>query len=392
MAESDHDDSGYPKSAIYILGAGFSAAAGLPLAPELWREVLKRAPPIPGRAEKFTEDLDDYIEFRKRADGVTLKREDVNFEEFLGFLDIEHYLGLRGSETWSEDGNETQVIVKTLIGQILTERTPAVSDIPELYLRFAAKLQPGDRVLTFNYDVLLERALEKFGKPYRLGLSRYKSVHGSSATLDDASYKEIVILKMHGSLDWFDRRSHHQAIEEAERNGLKGYVPTHPVFNGPRGLSVEPLVAGPRHPLDTLGEVHRVRDIERFYADPPWFLATPRMLAPSTQKVVYAPTMGDLWRGSRYDGGYASRLVVIGYSLPPQDEYARQVIYRILTNFQETPPDRIHPKFSREKLMIVSLCRNSAESSALRERYRFLDWCKTRLFADGFNDAVVDAL
>ena len=38
----------------------------------------------------------------------------------MAFLDVEHYLGLRkGRTTWSTDGNEGQVVVKTLIGEIL---------------------------------------------------------------------------------------------------------------------------------------------------------------------------------------------------------------------------------------------------------------------------------
>jgi hypothetical protein len=130
------------KSALYILGAGFSVSAGLPLANDLWKEVCRRALCISGRVGHFREDLDYYIEFKERTEGLRLQREEVNFEEFLGFLDIEHYLRLRGSRAWSEDGNESQVIVKTLIAQILTERMPAADSIPSLYLRFAEKLQP----------------------------------------------------------------------------------------------------------------------------------------------------------------------------------------------------------------------------------------------------------
>lgn len=83
-----------------------------------------------GRASLFREDLDAYIEFKKRCQGVLLSKDEVNFEEFLGFLDVEHYLGLRGKDTWSDDGNESQVLVKTLIGQILTEKMPNAKTIP----------------------------------------------------------------------------------------------------------------------------------------------------------------------------------------------------------------------------------------------------------------------
>jgi len=117
--------------AIYILGAGFSKPAGLPLATELWREVYRRAAPLTGSMAQFREDLEDFIE-----------------------LDIEYHLTLRGSYTWSEDGNEAQVVAKTLIGQVIAERMPSKKAIPQLYLNFVRKLQPGDKILTFNYDVL----------------------------------------------------------------------------------------------------------------------------------------------------------------------------------------------------------------------------------------------
>jgi hypothetical protein len=153
---------------IFILGAGFSCPAGLPLATDLWKEVLRRASGMSGRAGFFRDDLNAYIEFRRLSDGVALAPNDVDFEDFMAFLDIEHYLGLRGKDTWSRDGNESQVVVKTLIGEILTELTPASDKIPELYLKFAKLLQPTDYVLTFNYDVLLERALDVVGLSFRL--------------------------------------------------------------------------------------------------------------------------------------------------------------------------------------------------------------------------------
>ena len=55
----------------------------------------------------------------------------------MGFLDVEHFLGLRGSDTWSDDGNEGTVVAKTLIGQILADCLDRLNAIPELYLKFA---------------------------------------------------------------------------------------------------------------------------------------------------------------------------------------------------------------------------------------------------------------
>ena len=77
--------------------------------------------------------------FRRDCDGLGIPVDQIDFEEFLGFLDIEFFLGLRGSDTGSEDGNETQVLIKTLIAEILTELTPQPERIPELYVQFARR-------------------------------------------------------------------------------------------------------------------------------------------------------------------------------------------------------------------------------------------------------------
>jgi hypothetical protein len=107
------------KRRLIILGAGFSRPAGFPLAMDLWKEIRETAASFSQdlRAYKFNEDLSHYIKFREEADGKTLTPETVDFEDFMRFLDVEHYLGLRGGDTWSEDGNEGTIVTKFLIGR-----------------------------------------------------------------------------------------------------------------------------------------------------------------------------------------------------------------------------------------------------------------------------------
>src|SRR5438105_4529520 len=89
---------------IFVLGAGFSRPAGLPLGMELWRELDRRAR-ASYQAARYERDLESYLEFNWRCKGVRLNQSDIDFEDFLGFLDTEFYLGLRGPDTWSEEGN-----------------------------------------------------------------------------------------------------------------------------------------------------------------------------------------------------------------------------------------------------------------------------------------------
>src|SRR5262249_11882755 len=141
--------------------------AGLPLGPDLLQLVVKRSHSFAGADNLLLTDLEAFAEYKRRADGwngndpLTL-----DLEEFVSFLDVEHVLGFRGHDTWSREGNEGQILIRELIAQTIYEYTP--HSPPDLYLRFAENLLPSDILLTLNYDVLLEQALEAVGKPYRL--------------------------------------------------------------------------------------------------------------------------------------------------------------------------------------------------------------------------------
>ncbi len=384
--------SNFPPFSIFVLGAGFSRRAGLPLASELWREVRRRADSTSGRAGQFRDDLNAYVAFRKECDGKEITGSQVDFEDFMAFLDVEHYLGLRGSDTWSGDGNESQVVVKTLIGEILTELMPREDSIPELYKQFARTLQPGDFVLTFNYDVLLERALDAVGKRYRLFPQRFKVVHpGYSPWAEvDSSQEEVVVLKLHGSIDWFDRQQY-SALEKDRRETFRLDGAVHPVFKTTEALRVVPLLDGPRFSHDPLREMYRVLDIERLYAKDILFRATPSLLNPSSAKILYSQKLRDFWWGMGDVGVLNFRMAIIGFSLSSHDDYARQVLYRLVANYQRRyweaeglPGDR-----KKTPLLIVDHCDSPGQEEDFRRRYSFVDWSRAEIHFAGFDEGVV---
>lgn len=379
------------KYRILVIGAGFSKPAGLPLANDLWAEILHRSASLWGRAEKFHHDLDQYIEFRRDCDGIELTRETVDFEEFLGFLDIEHYLGLRGSDTWSKDGNEGQVVVKTFIGQILSQAMPPPNRIPDLYLDFARRLQPNDYILTFNYDVLLERALDAIGKPYRLFPNRYKSLSKGGGGILDNEKEEVTILKMHGSIDWFDKTQYIQRLTNFKEQGAT-ILPTHPVFNSNKNWGLKRLVDGPRHDTDPLTNMYRATNIEELYREQLLFLATPWMLSPSTNKVVYSSPLEDFWHGLGEAGVTNFGVAIIGYSLPAHDGYARQVLYSLVKNYQDNYWDEGICGHKKTPLVLVDYRDTISSREDLFKNYRFIDLDKTDLHLTGFDHDSLDKI
>jgi hypothetical protein len=376
---------------VYVLGAGFAAPAGLPLATELWEEVRHRADLATGRAAvHFREDLDNYLDYRSDADGSRFSDGDVQFEEFLAFLDVEHYLGLRGSDTWSSEGNETQVLIKTLIGEILSERTPTADCVPDLYLRFARALKPPDLVLTFNYDVLLDRALEAAGVSYRLFPDRFEDVGDLSATVD-SSRDEVIVLKMHGSIDWFDRSAYERLEDRRLKSGLRpGHG--HPVFDHVDELGVIPLTEGPRFAGDPLQKIYRITDVRRLYESRPLFRATPVLLNPSSLKLIYSESFRSFWDGLGRAGVLNFALGIIGFSLPNQDEYVRQVVYRLVKNYQNLYWDEPALEHRKTPVVLVDFRKTPESKVALLERYRFIRQDRARFYWGGLDETALSIL
>jgi len=376
----------HPGFRIFVLGAGFSVSAGLPTAAELYPEVVKRVEQLHGKDNRFHWALQDYIDFRKRSDGVELSIDDIDLEEFMSFLDIEHFLGLEGGDTLSEHGNAAQLFVKRFIGQIIHERTPKQDALPQEYYDFAENLSVQDVVITLNYDVVLERALDHIRKPYRLFPHRYSKIGEGYNSVDD-SRKEVTILKLHGSLDWFSNKSYLHGLDAFEKQGVDG-APNDPIFNNNNKYGQHPLVDGPRNEDDPLLNIYRLKKIDRFYAnfDPP---AVPMILSPSHMKIVYANPFLDFWWGWGRAGGMNLGVSIIGFSLPLHDEYLRICLYRMISNFQGVSWDQPLLHWYKNNVKLVDYRTDKTEKVELLDRYRFIDFDKADIYMDGFSrDAV----
>lgn len=341
------------------------------------------------RAYKFNEDLDHYIAFRRDAAGEALTPETVDFEDFMRFLDVEHYLGLRGGDTWSQDGNEGTIVTKYLIGSILARQLNALETVPDLYLEFARRLEPDDYIITFNYDTLLERALDAIGKPYRLFSTRFKDVHEYGGTVDD-DRDEVVILKMHGSLDWFDRTGFERRI--ALHTEMNAPPPTDIIFSDEAALGLERVVDGPRPETDPLKNLYRAKNLKALYEKDLLFMATPRMLSPSATKLLYATQINDFWEGMGNGGYHSFGMAIVGFSLPAHDEYARQILYGLVANYQRHNWDTDELGRKKAPLSIVDFFPNTASEASFRERYRFVDWSRADLSGNGFDLASLDKI
>lgn len=329
-------------------------------------------------------DLERYVQFKNATEGTRIKKENVDLEEFLGFLDLEHFLWLKGGDTFSSEGNKSQLIIKQVLSRLLYNNTPQKENIPKVYKNFVKKLNPSDWILTFNYDTLLERTLEAEGIPFRLFPQRYSKVSPMFSTVDSSKDDEVIVIKLHGSVDWFDNSSYLEEVELSKKN----YVPwevRHPVFAASSGIDYKPIVDGLRPDDDPLKSVFRVSDPASILDADDW-LHPPMILTPSSQKMLYMKALRAFWHGMQNGPGSYHLLAFIGYSLPAYDFYARQAFYFMAGNYQNT-----ESKYFRNKrnLRILNFCENPSGLQKLRKQFQFLNWKKTEIWKKGFSEEAV---
>lgn len=85
-------------------------------------------------------------------------------------------------------------------------------------------------------------------------------------------------------------------------------------------------------------------------------------------------------RAGQWNGG----LAVVGFSLPPQDKYVRQILYSIVTRYQRA--NQMHQlEVSPTPVKIVDLFLSDDARTNLKDRYRFVDWSAAELYGSGLD-------
>lgn len=365
---------------VFILGAGFSKPAGLPLGSELFADIIKYAK-IRGLYENILKaDIESFLQYSNAANGVSISENQINLEEFISYLDIEHLLILQGSDHYSDEGNRSQFAIRNLIALTLYFRQMAITDESfALYERFVKLIEPGDWIFTFNYDTIIESALQKQNIPYRLFQTRYKDIHfGGGEVAEETG--EIVLLKMHGSIDWFNKKYYLKNREYLKRYG-HDRNPHNAVFDGRRNFNLRRLTDDP-YPEDShLRDIYVLENLDKYFAESNFISEAPLIISPSFSKLNYLNPLTELWAGFSKSGVYEKRLTIIGFSLPQHDEYIRQPLFWFIHNFQNYDS----PVAKKVKLRMIDLKRSEEEIVDYKTRYEFVNWSKAITYFGGFN-------
>jgi hypothetical protein len=340
----------------YVLGAGVSKTAGYPLGTELFDAIdafVRESGPCHNRFDygKDWSDLHNWLATNANP-AITQAYRTRNIEHLFTALDFVETLrseALIGG--WDRARTATDPSAKEasfeifetfdrevdLYGQYRRVLMWALEhyfswrhyedcknlDSPgwDILNRFAARVTPGDVVITFNYDATLERALMAQGKwspsdGFGFDLEFQESRYDKTPVV--LSKSQIVVLHLHGATGWYRRPA---------------FAPDFPL--PPQGHGALPREAFGPAPLGTNISLDPefLRGLGIFNVDaclpdaPPMGDERHVMLHPSFLKDYETDESGShvftkLWRKAAQALQDAERAYVVGYSLPKADSAA----------------------------------------------------------------------
>jgi hypothetical protein len=295
---------------VYVLGAGFSAARGLPLTTN-FLFALRDAHPwlvANGRTAEAAA-IQNVLEFRLTSASAAY-RIPIDLENIEELFSLASAAGdalardIRIAIAATLDFSSSTAPVPTTGFRM----TPDGPSVPAFRQGRAESAVPGasedhrvptydfvvagllgllgepretatNTFVSFNYDLLVEKALSALAIPFSYGLGTDRAKHDPSTsclTLSDSPH--VLLLKLHGSTNWS-------------------------------------LSAGSEDQLTIYGEYE---DVQRSGH-------TPELIPPTWRK-SYSPPLAAVWNHALGEFKKATRIVIIGFSIPPTDLHFKYLL------------------------------------------------------------------
>lgn len=339
---------------VYVLGAGFSAGAGLPVQSKILGNILSRlgysfSGILASEDEKnFQKSMADKIDKIEKFIRLSFPHPEQILEDIFTLLDqtIEsngHFKGL--------DGTELQELRKTwievLFGYFHALSVGYLQSGNSVCQRFVAallkqKVEQGQKmdpcsVISLNWDSIIEdsffeliETVRGYGKAdidycvYTMPLD--DSVHTPSTKQKAAGLFNLKVIKIHGSTTWLrcPNSNHIYTGLGSSKNPYEIYVCS----------TKSPFI-----------EKYCDEDTE---AQP----LEPLIITPTYKKVFDQPHIQTTWHNAYVELREASKVVFIGYSLPEADYHFRTLLRRAIrenTKIEVVLYEDDAPTFSQEE-------------------------------------------
>jgi hypothetical protein len=337
-----------PIQRLYVIGAGASVPYGLPTLKSLTWELVE---------SMDSERRGLLLTVIREAYGRDVKSpsDSPDFEELLSRLDRRSLSYLEGTGLGGPDSprHRAEEVALDQLRRFIRERCQRIADQLGPYDRLIHSLRPGEVIVSFNWDVLLETAFLRAGRSF--------TYLPSERTRDG----EAVLLKPHGSINWFallDR----EGLEISTASNLR------PVGDD---LSLYLLyLSEPLSEPNFAGCSSMVRAC---------LSRTPAIVPPTTSKLLavggqprdgfvehgHTRAMKSIWARFKAALEEATEVVAIGYSLPGTDASS----IALMKFFSERT-------VSNRRLLLVE------PNSAVADRYRSILGIEPTIICNDFKD------
>ncbi len=364
-----------PKT-VWILGAGFSKPAGMPLATELLPLLIKRLgvtddDDMSGWLHSLAARM-RWLQYCDEAAGLRINIEQIF--HYACFDALTHKLRQHVCKVGRGDGPDTPSNQAEAIESWLSWAEYSLVDVVvkkegksrlSKLKSWASAVRHADSILTFNYDTLAERALERAKKSWN---------HGT--VLDADRRTGIPVFKLHGSVDWniADRTKNLSKcdllFDKPNLNRRKNRRRTTHVEEDCRLWRFRSR----KQMSDWLSG----RDLQS--QSPKAWLQRPALAGLGPHKELHAvPGLGEVWIRAMQAVHQANRIVVIGFQMSDFDAMAQLQFAASMMKRHEgrrsprmtvIDPGASDPAFSQRFLRVFGDVR------FIPERHEGLDWSR----------------
>ena len=266
-----------------MLGAGASYDAGGPLVRDFFSRDSERSASI---HRQYFDGIGKFEIMERMYRNWAQYETNPNVESFFKRVEFQNLIDRDFEDPLNGDVVKPETFLRQLVWYINAYVRNSVAfqrNPPGYYFDFARSLKRrGKRfsILTFNYDLVFERAIidELGGVDYKLGKFRGDYTHSDG----------IPFLKLHGSLNWLWCRN-------------CGRID---IFDKPVG-----------HKYNRVACTRRCGGYKE-----------PLIVPPNPNKELYLHVVYDLWKKADKLLSGADRIVIAGYSLPEIDASARELL------------------------------------------------------------------
>jgi hypothetical protein len=332
---------------VFIIGAGFSKLAGLPLTCELLPLVYQKATEKKyfnsdgevhmGQAVMLLEELQYYFPLLKVTHNNIIHGrlgKQINLEKFLSFVAAESTF-LSTGDRFNEHGSKFLAFIKLWMAEVIYEKqTNFFKNIPDFYYVFAKQLC-NSLILTFNWDTLIETLFDKQNIKYRYQLNIENF---------DERKNSIPLLKLHGSINWFSTDNFYDDKENPDNFTNLGY--------GFKSIEKQE------------GDLRiRFNDYQS-----PW------IVVPNYDKLIQLKEYGELWEAPWRYLDDKLEIIFIGFGFRKDDFHTRGFIYPKLVQGSRKGHYRVK---------VIDYAVNESDRKKIKYRFKGIENCE--FWFEGFN-------